>query len=117
MNDLLWRSLFSLSRGERQLGNSTQHLLLLRRVLAAAAGLNCALTRLWRHGTQGVDRILHGLTPLGRQGPDPRINAARFGFLVRGQMLPDFHSVQDPLLPFRREAIEPLQALLQLLLT
>jgi hypothetical protein len=68
------------------------------------------------HGTQIADRSLHSLPPVRRQIPHLRINPSRLLLLAGGQMLPSFHAIQDSLLLFWRQAIEVLQALLQLLL-
>jgi hypothetical protein len=105
---------FGWSQGE--FGNSIQHLAFLRRVLAEASGFQRTLTGVGRHGAQGVDGILHGLTALGRQASDARVQLTRLGLLVWGQVLPGFHAIKNTLLPLWRQAVETLQSILQTLL-
>lgn len=45
-----------------------------------------------------------------------RMELLRLPFLLRSQVLPRFHAIQDLLLPIRRQITEPLQPLSQLLL-
>ncbi len=111
----LWGS--RLGRGEGQLRGVVQDLPFLRRELAEAPGLDLPLAHLRRHRPQGLDGISHRLAPIGRQTLELGVRRPELLFLLRRQMLPGLHALQDLLLPFRRQAVEALKSLLEFLLT
>src|ERR1700682_397113 len=117
---LFFRPLIALTavgRRQRKLGNPIQQATLLRRKLVLeSVRVNRLLTLFGRHVAQIVDRALHHLPAFRRQILELRKKLLGLLFLLRSQMLPGFHAVQDALLPILRKAAEALQLLLEFLL-
>jgi hypothetical protein len=102
---------------QRQFGSSAEHLSFVRReLLLVVVGIDLPLTRLGRHSTQRLDRILYRPLPFRRELLHLRMQVASLLFLPRGEMLPGFHPVQHLLLLLRWNAVEVLQLVAQLLL-
>jgi hypothetical protein len=66
------------------------------------------LARFWRHSTQRFHCILYRLAPIRRQLRELRMKLPRLLLLLRSQMFPGFHAVQNQLLTLRRQAVEVL---------
>ena len=73
------------------------------------------LARIRRHGSQRLNGISHCLSTLGRQLLHLRMHLSRRVFLLRGQMTEGVHAPQHLLPLLSRQAVEPIQLILQVL--
>src|SRR5213593_3681600 len=94
---------------QRKLGNPIQQATLLRgKLILEAVRVNRLLALFWRHVAQIIYRALHHLPAFRRQILELREKLLGLLFLLRSQMLPGLHAVQDALLPVRWKAAEVL---------
>src|SRR5882724_3380757 len=96
---------------QRQLRGIVQDLAFLGRELVEASGLDFPLPRLRRHGTEALDRVSYRLAAVRRQASELRVGGSKRLLLLRCQVLPGLHALQNSLLTFWRKAVEPLQSL------
>jgi hypothetical protein len=96
------------SGGERQLRGIVEDLPFLRREMAETSGLDLPLTHWRRHSAQGLNGVSYRLAAIRRQTLELRVNTPELFLLLRRQMFPRLHALQDLLLPFWRQAVEAL---------
>ena len=103
--------------GKGQAGSAAEQVALLGRELALESlGLDNLLTLTGRHGAQIADGGLQLLSALRRDALKLRIELSRLLLLVRSQVLPGLHALQNPVLLLRWETIKMLQSIAQSLL-
>src|SRR5581483_4780994 len=108
---------FRRSRGEGQLRDAIEHVALLRgEHVLIAPRIEYLLALVRRHLAQVADSVLHHVPAAGWQFLHALVEAACILLLLRRQVFPGFHSIQNPVLLLRRKAAELLQALPELLL-
>ena len=100
-----------------QLRRVAKHIpFLLRKLAFEARRLQNLLPLIRRHGAQIPDGRLHHLLPLRREVFPLPGKLARLLFLLWGQVLPGFDSIEAALLLFGSQAVEVLQAVFEPLL-
>ena len=106
---LAW-SIFRRSQG--QAGRVAEQVTLLWRKLALETiGLDDLLTLARRHGAQIADGSSQPLPAVRWKVLETRIKLPRLLLLVRSEVFPRFHALQDAILLLRWKAIETLQPL------
>lgn len=106
-----------LRRGrQRQARGIIQDLPFLRRKLAEVVRLEHPLTRIRRHGAQGINRVVHRSAPVWRKTVELLPHAHEILFLLRREMFPRFHAPQHLMLALGGETIKALQPLFVLAL-
>jgi len=98
-----WIGLESVAWGEREAGGAAEQIALLRRELALELGGVDALLALFRRQVaQAANGPVDRLAALRRQLLELLKESARLILLVRSQVLPGFHAVEDLLLLLAR---------------